>query len=130
MSEPGTRGWFEDYLAAFNAGAFEALAAFYARDVEFSGRAAELRGRNAVVEFYRRIRPRLAEHVELLSFVGSKQVCAAELVTTLTPLEDWPDFPTGPLVRGQERRSVNFAFYDLSDGRFTRIRSAGFRRLP
>ena len=129
MIEAGTRGWFEKYLTAFNAADFDALGAFYASDLEFIGRAAELRGREAVVAFYRGIRPRLDEHVELLTFIGSSRLCAAELVTTLTPLKDWPDFPTGPLVCGQVRRSVNFVFYDLHEGMFSRIRSAGFRRL-
>ena len=55
---------------------------------------------------------------------------AAEIRTTLVPLEDWPDFPTGPVVKGEKRESINFAFYDIADGRFTRIRSARFRQLP
>lgn len=127
--EPGGRGWFEAYLAAFNAAEFETFGAFYAPDVEFVGRAAELRGRDAVLAHYRDVRRRIDERIELLSFVGSDRMCAAEIVTNLMPLEDWSDFPTGPLVRGELRRSLNFVFYDVAGGQFTRIRSAGFRRL-
>lgn len=125
----GTRAWFETYLAAFNAADFDAFGAFYSSDVEFVGRAAELRGREAVLSFYRQVRARLDERIELLSFVGSPELCAAEIVTNLMPLEDWPDFPTGALVQGELRQSVNFVFYNLRGSRFTRIRSAGFRRL-
>jgi hypothetical protein len=127
--QPGTRSWFEGYLDAFNRADFETLGGYYAPDVEFTGRAAELRGRVAVIEFYRNVRRRTDEHIELVSFMGSPELFAAEIITTLTPIEDWPDFPTGPLVCGIGRRSVNFVFYDLSAGKFTRIRSAGFRRL-
>ena len=125
----GSRAWFETYLAAFNAAEFETFGAFYHPGVEFVGRAAELRGRNAVLSFYRDVRQRIDERIELLSFIGSDSLCAAEIRTTLLPLVDWPDFPTGPLTRGEPRRSVNFVFYDLAGGVFTRIRSAGFRRL-
>jgi hypothetical protein len=123
------RAWFEAYLAAFNAADFDGFGAYYADDVQFYGQAATLTGKQAVLDFYRGVRTRIDERVDLLSFVGDEQMIAAEICTTLVPLEDWPDFPTGPLVRGETRQSVNFAFYDLADGKFTRIRSARFRRL-
>ena len=127
--EPGTRPWFEAYLEAFNSADFAGFGAFYHPRVEFEGRAARLTGRDAVLDFYRMVRARVAEHVELVTFVGSPRYCAAEIVTTLDPLEDWPDFPTGALHAGVRRQSVNFAFYDIADGQFTRIRSAGYRRI-
>ena len=128
-AEPGSRAWFEDYLGAFNRADFSAFGAYYHDDVAFFGRAATLTGREAVLAFYRTVRSRIDEHIELVSFIGSSQMCAAEIITNLMPIEDWLDFPSGPLRRGELRRSVNFVFYDLSDGRFSRIRSAGFQRL-
>jgi len=121
--------WFEAYLAAFNRADFEGFGAYYADDVQFFGQAATLVGRAAVLDFYRGVRSRIDERVDLLSFVGGEERVAAEIRTTLTPLEDWPDFPTGPLLKGERRASINFAFYDLAGGKFTRIRSARFRRL-
>ena len=126
---PGSRAWFEAYLAAFNAADFEGFGAYYAPDVQFHGQAAQLSGREAVLEFYRSVRARIDEHIHLANYVGSESLAAAEIVTTLVPLDDWPDFPTGPLHKGQQRRSRNFAFYDIAGGRFTRIRSARFERL-
>ena len=127
--EIGSREWFEGYLTAFNDARYEEYSAYYHEDVEFLGRAATKTGRQAIVDHYRMIRARIDEHIELLTFVGSPQVIAAEIVTTLDPLEDWPDFPTGPLQAGVRRQSINFLFYDIEDGQFRRIRAAGFRQL-
>ena len=128
-AEPGSRAWFEDYLGAFNRADFSAFGAYYHDDVAFFGRAATLTGREAVLAFYRTVRSRIDEHIELVSFIGSTERCGAEIITNLMPLEDWLDLPSGPLRQGEPRRSVNFVFYDLLDGRFSRIRSAGFQRL-
>jgi hypothetical protein len=127
---PGTRPWFDAYLEAFNARDYAGFSAFYAPDLRFFGQAATLEGAAAVVNFYRKVHARIDEKVELLTFVsGGPARIAAELRTTLVAREDWPDFPTGALVRGQRRQSLNFAMYDIEDGRFVRVRSARFRRL-
>lgn len=123
------RAWLQAYLDAFNRNDFPGFGAYYADDVQFFGQAATLTGREAVLDFYRGVKARLDEQVDLLSFVGSESMIAAEIRTTLVAKEDWPDFPTGPLMQGQRRQSINFAFYDLVDGKFTRIRSARFRRI-
>lgn len=123
------RAWFEAYLAAFNANDFEGFGAYYAEDVQFFGQAATLSGKQAVLDFYRGVKARIDERVDLLSFIGDDRMIAAEICTTLVPLEDWPDFPTGALTKGETRRSVNFAFYDIANAKFTRFRSARFRRL-
>jgi len=123
------RAWFETYLAAFNRNDFAGFGAYYAEDVQFFGQAATLAGRAAVLDFYHGVKARLDETVELLSFVGDEAMIAAEIRTTLVPREDWPDFPTGPLLAGQRRQSINFALYDIAGDRFTRIRSARFRRI-
>ncbi|WP_129791354.1 nuclear transport factor 2 family protein [Sphingosinicella sp. CPCC 101087] len=127
---PGTRPWFDAYLEAFNARDYAGFSAFYAPGLRFFGQAATLEGAAAVVDFYRKVHARIDEKVELLTFVsGGSARIAAELRTTLVAREDWPDFPTGALIRGQRRQSLNFAMYDIEDGRFVRIRSARFRRL-
>ena len=123
------RTWFEAYLDAFNRSDFEGFGAYYAQDVQFKGQAATLNGRAAVLDFYRGVKARIDEQIELLSFVSSGGMIAVEICTTLLPLEDWPDFPTGPLAKGERRRSIIFAFYDVVDGKFTRIRSARFQRI-
>lgn len=127
---PGTRPWFEAYLAAFNARDYPGFSAYYAPGVRFFGQAATLEGAAAVVDFYRMVHARLDETVDLVTFVsGGPTRIMAEIRTTLVAREDWPDFPTGALTQGQRRASLNFALYDIDDGRFTRIRSARFARL-
>lgn len=126
------RPWFEAYLAAFNRGDFAGFGAYYAEDVLFLGQAAQVTGREAVLDFYRNVRTYLDERVDLLTFVGDPggKHILAELRTTLKAFRDWPDLPSGPLLAGEERQSVNFAYYDIADRRFTRIRSARFSPQP
>ena len=126
------RGWFEAYLAAFNRGDFDGFGAFYADDVIFHGQAAQLRGRDAVLDFYRKVRARLDEQVELVSFVGAEggRRIAAELRTTLLARRDWLEMPTGPMRAGDKRQSVNIVFYDLHEYKFTRVRSASLWPQP
>ena len=120
------RGWFEAYLAAFNRGDFDGFGAYYADDVIFHGQAAQLRGRDAVLDFYRTVRDRLDEQVELVSFVGASggRRIAAELRTTVLARHDWLEMPTGAMRAGDKRQSVNIVFYDLHEHQFTRVRSA------
>lgn len=125
---PGLRSWFENYLAAFNRADFAAFGSYYADDVVFHGQAAQLTGREAVLDFYRKVRDHLDERVELLGFVGAPDGSriAAELRTNLIALRDWPEMPTGAMRAGDMRQRVVFAMYDVADSRFTRIRTARF----
>jgi len=124
-----TEAAFRNYLAAFNRSDFDAFGRFYAAEVEFVGRAAQLRGREEVVRFYRDVKSRARETVTLHGVVVGPRTLVADLETELHALADWPDFPTGPLTRGETRRSQNFIWYDVADDQFTRIRSAHHRRL-
>ncbi len=126
--EISLRGWFEAYVAAFNRDDFDAFGAYYADDVIFEGQAAQLIGRAAVLAFYRGVKAKLDETLELLTFVGSRDLgrIAVEMRTRLVARHDWPDMPTGAMRRGEVRESVNFILYDIVDGRFARIRSARF----
>jgi ketosteroid isomerase-like protein len=120
---------FYDYIDAFNRNDFDEFGRFYAHNVEFSGRAAQCRGRNEVVRFYRAVKARIRETLTLHALVIGERAIVADVETELHALEDWPDFPTGALARGETRRSQNFIWYDVADGKFTRIRSAHYRRL-
>ena len=120
---------FHRYVAAFNASDFEGFGAFYAPDVEFSGRGGNFSGREAVLGFYRQVKRRVHHQLTVHGLVVGEHAIVADIETQLQPLDDWPDFPTGPLRKGETLRSQNFIWYDIRDGRFTRIRSAHYRRL-
>jgi ketosteroid isomerase-like protein len=124
-----TESDFRTYLDGFNRCDFDAFGRFYASDVEFLGRAARLKGRDAVVSFYRDVKSRVREILTLHGIVVGPHAIVADLETELQALADWPDFPTGPLRRGEVRRSQNFIWYDIAGGQFTRVRSAHYRRV-
>jgi hypothetical protein len=124
-----TRSWFQGYIDAFNRSDFDGFGAYYVEDLEFQGQAAQLHGRQAVLDFYRLVKSRLIEHIQVRQFVGGEDRIAVELETWLEALTDWPDFPTGPLSAGQSIGSLSFVFYDLAGARFRRIRSARYQRL-
>src|SRR3954447_20529572 len=124
-----TESDFRAYLDGFNRSDFEAFGRFYAPDVEFVGRAAQLQGRDAVVQFYRHVKSRVRETLTLHGLVIGPQAIVADLETELEALSDWPDFPTGALRRGEIRRSQNFIWYDVAGDRFTRVRSARYRAI-
>jgi ketosteroid isomerase-like protein len=120
---------FHRYIAAFNADDFDGFGAFYAPDVDFAGRGGNFRGRDAVLAFYREVKSRVGHKLTVHGVVAGEQTLVADVETELHPLVDWPDFATGPLRKGDTLRSQNFIWYDIQDGRFTRIRSAHYRPL-
>jgi ketosteroid isomerase-like protein len=124
-----TEAGFRAYIDGFNRSDFAAFGRFYAPNVEFFGRAAQLKGRDAVVQFYRDVKSRVRETLTLHGLLVGPQAIVADVETELEALADWPDFPTGPLRRGEIRRSENFIWYDIAGDQFTRIRSAHYRGL-
>jgi ketosteroid isomerase-like protein len=124
-----TEADFHSYIAAFNRNDFDGFSRFYAPDVEFLGRAAQCRGRDEVVTFYRGVKARLRETLTVHALVIGDRSLVADIETELHALEDWLDMPTGALRRGETRRSQNFLWYDVTDNHFTRIRAAHYRRL-
>ncbi|WP_404710447.1 YybH family protein [Sphingomonas sp. MMS24-J13] len=128
MSSIALRAWFEAYVDAFNRNDFDGFGAYYAPDVIFQGQAAQVVGRDAVLAFYRTVKARLDETLDLLTFVGAPagDRIVVEMRTRLHAREDWPEMPTGPMRRGDRRESVSFIIYDVAHERFTRVRSARF----
>ncbi len=125
----GERG-FRQYVDAFNRGDFDGFGRFYHPEVDFHGQGGRFHGRDAVLAFYRQVKARVRETLELRELVVGADQLVADMVTTLQVLEDWPDFSSGPLQKGETRRSENFIWYDVQDGRFTRIRSAHYSSTP
>lgn len=124
----GLRPWFDRYVEAFNRSDFDGFGAYYADDVQFEGQAGQMRGRQAVLDFYRTVKSRMTEVLSVRQFVGVPDRLGVEIETKLQALVDWPEFPTGPLKAGDKIGSISFVFYDIRDGRFTRIRSARYQR--
>lgn len=119
---------YRDYINAFNRGDFDEFGRYYTDDVEFHGRNGLFRGREAVTGFYRQVRARLRERLEIRQVVIGPGELLADAVTHLEAFEDWPELPSGPMAKGDTRRSENFIWYELRGRQFSRMRSANFRR--
>ena len=121
---------FRGYIAAFNRSDFAAFSQYYAPQIHFQGQAGEFHSRAEVVSFYRQVKAKLHETIKILALLIGKHDIVAELETELHALEDWSDFPTGPIHRGETRRSHNFVWYEVADGTIESIRSARYRSFP
>jgi len=120
---------FRDYMHAFNASDWEALRRFYAADIELViGNGTTLRGRDAIVDFYRDIKSRTSRTIEIVDCFSEGNMLAAELKSEFVALIDAPDFPTRPLQRGDRYYINSFALYEFRGSEYHRIRAAVFRR--
>ncbi len=124
-----TEADYREYIAAFNRNDFEGFGRYYADDVIFEGRAGQFRKRTDVVDFYRKVKSRIRETLVIHDLILGEQDIVVDMETQLHALDDWLDFPTGPIRKGQTIRSQNFIWYDVLDGKFVRIRSAHYRKL-
>jgi len=115
---------FREYLREFNAANYAALVRYYADDVVFSfGHGPTLRGRDAVVAFYRPFHEHVKETVEIKFLVMDYRHVAVELAAEFRALKDYDNFTRGPLKAGDVVRITSFVHYDLnSAGRFSAIR--------
>ncbi len=124
-----TENDFRGYIAAFNRNDFEGFGAYYADDIVFGGRGGLFRNREDVLDFYRMVKRRIRHTITVRGLVLGERGLVADMETEMHALEDWPDFMSGPLRRGETVRSQSFVWYELEKGKFARIRSAHCRRL-
>jgi len=118
------------YMEAFNHSDYEALRAFYCTDVHLViGNGVELVGPDAIIDFYRGVKSKTQRTISVLQCASNGQTVAAELESEFLALEDYPDFSSGPMSRGDRLYVNSFVFYELRDGRYARIRSAVFKRV-
>jgi ketosteroid isomerase-like protein len=89
----------------------------------------ELRGRQAVSEFYKMLRMQTKHTIQINKLITSGNMLAADLQSEFIALQDLPDFFAGPMKNGS-RVSINiFVLYNLRDSKFSRMRSAEFRKV-
>jgi hypothetical protein len=121
---------FAAYIDAFNRDDYAAFGKYYADDVVLVvAGVRELRGRQAIFDFYKGVKTQTRRTIDIVQVFSDGQGLAAELQSEFLALEDAPDFPTGPLRAGERMRIHTFVLYELSGGRYSRIRSATFRRV-
>ena len=119
---------FSDYIASFNRNDFEGFGRYYAEDVLFElGRKKQLRGRAAILDFYREVKSKVRETLEIRNVICDGEGLAAEIATEFYGLVDWPDFIAGRLMRGESIHILSFVHYKIRDGKFVHIRSTRFQ---
>ena len=128
MADPVER--FRAYIAAFNRQDYATLTAFYAEDVVLViGNGTELRGKQAITDFYGQVNTQTTRQIKVLDAFVDGPLLAAELESEFLAIQDAPDFTSGPMAKGDRLYINSFAFYDIgAGGLFTRIRAAVFRR--
>jgi hypothetical protein len=88
-----------------------------------------LRGRDAILDFYRLVKARIRETLQINQVIVDAEGLAAELATEFYALEDWPDFIVAPMKKGDALRIVSFVHYTIRDGKFAHIKSARLRTI-
>ena len=124
-----TPAQFADYIAAFNRHDAAGYSKYYDEHVLFEGRGRHFESAKEVTAFYDMVKERLKETVVVKRAFFGADGLAAELETTLVCIKDWPDFFGGPMKVGDVKRTLNFAFYEVKNGKFVHIRSANFAQL-
>ncbi|HEX4112834.1 MAG TPA: nuclear transport factor 2 family protein [Stellaceae bacterium] len=122
-----TREQYADYIAAFNRNDFAGFTKFYAEDVVLELPVATLRGRQAIFDFYAKVKATVRETLTIGQLVIDENGLAVEAETEFLALADAPDFIVRPLKKGEAIHSTSFILYEHRDGQFTRIRSARFK---
>jgi hypothetical protein len=119
---------FRDYIESFNRDDFAGFGKYYAEDVLLElGRKKQLHGRQAILDFYREVKARVRETLEIRNVIVDEDGLAAEIATEFVALEDWPDFIAGAMQKGDIIRILSFVHYRICDGKFTHIRSTRFQ---
>jgi hypothetical protein len=124
-----TEADFRSYIDAFNRSDFDGFSKFYADDVEFVGRGRHFKSRDEVLTFYREVKSKMRETITVKTVVVGDNDLMAEIETELVAFVDWPEFVTGPIKKDDVIVTQNFAWYEVKDGKFARIRSARYRKL-
>lgn len=116
---------FMEYTRAFSNADFERFSQYYTDDVTCTlTRGIVLRGKNGIVDFYRKMFERVRESLTLHQLIADDTGLAADITSQFTAIEDAPDFVVAPLKKGEFVRVPVFVHYELRDGRIARIRVA------
>ena len=121
---------FAAYIDTLNNENYAAFSDYYNDDVVLvTAGKKELRGRQAILDFYEAVKPLTKRTIHINRIITSGSLLAAELQSKFVALQDLPDFTAGPMKKGGCIISDTFVLCNLRDGKFARIRSAVFRNV-
>ena len=121
---------FRTYIDAFNRDDYATFGAFYHEEVVLviAGKR-ELRGTDAIFDFYRTVKAQTRRTIEIVALISSGNQLAVELQSEFLALQDLPTFAAGPMKKGGRIFINTVVLYELRDGKFTRIRSAELQKI-
>ncbi|TNE41794.1 MAG: nuclear transport factor 2 family protein [Sphingomonadales bacterium] len=120
---------FHAYMEAFNANDWPRLISHYAPDVRLViGNGTELVGRDAIVNFYRKVKRETRRTIHIRGCFVDGTMLAAELESEFLAVMDAPDFAAHPMKEGDRYYINSFVLYEFSGDLYTSIRSASFIR--
>jgi len=121
---------YHDYIACFNANDFEGFGKYYRDDVIFNlGDKKQIVGRENILDFYRGVKAKVRETLDILSVVAGEDALAVHVRTEFFGLEDWPDFIAGRLMKGESLTIESLGYYYLEGGKIARILGARYKTL-
>jgi hypothetical protein len=122
---PGQQAAYFAYAAAFSNADMERASRFYTEDCTLElGSVPPLIGRQAIVDFYTAMFPKVRETLLVHQMVMDEDGIAVDVTSTFTAIEDAPDFVVAPLAKGQSVSVPVFVHYALRNGRICRIKVA------
>ena len=120
---PEQREAYMAYTRAFSAADFDRFSACYTDDVVCELTAGiVLRGKNAIVDFYREMFKTVRESLTLHHLIADDTGLAASITSQFTAVEDAPNFVVAPLAKGECVRVPVFVHYLLRDGKIAHIK--------
>jgi hypothetical protein len=125
------REFIEEYTRAFSACDYEGYSRFYDEGVVLElGSVGEIRGRQAIVDFYKAMNRAVRERLTVHQVIADEGGLAADVSMEFTAHADAPDFPIAPMKQGEVIRGGVIALYTLNaDGKVTRIRTVRSRPI-
>ena len=123
------KGQFRDYIECFNRNDFAGFSRYYTDDVVLELPRKVLRGRQAIVDFYKEVKARIRETLQINQVIADDEGLAAEVATEFYALQDWPDFIVAPIRKGESIHIVSFVHYVIRDGKFAHVKSARLGKL-
>ncbi len=116
---------YMEYTRAFSNADFERFSEYYTEDVVCTlGGGIVLRGKDGIVDFYRKMFGTVRESLTLHHLIADDTGLAADITSQFTALADAPHFVVAPLKKGEFVRVHVFVHYELRDGRISRIKVA------
>jgi ketosteroid isomerase-like protein len=93
------------------------------------GSVGEIKGRQAIVDFYKAMNRTVHETLTVHQVIADEDGLAADVSMEFRAVEDAPDFVIAPMKKGEVIRGGVIVIYTLRDGKVARIRTVRSKPL-